>query len=68
MEMVAAMDAGRMYGKKEVIIEEDDNAVKRFWVSIEVLGHKGDNLWRKERIAREFLTRCWELSGGEISR
>ena len=42
--------------------------VKRFWVSIEVLGHKGDNLWRKERIAREFLTRCWELSGVEISR
>jgi len=33
-----------------------------------VLGHKGDNLWHKERIAREFLTRCWELSGVEMSR
>ena len=42
--------------------------VDRFWISIEVLGHKGDNLWRKERIAREFLTRCWELSGVEMGR
>lgn len=30
MEMVAAMDAGRMYGKKEVNIEEDDNATSLF--------------------------------------
>ena len=30
MEMVAAMDAGRMYGKKGVIIEEDDNATSLF--------------------------------------
>ena len=30
MEMVAAMDAGRMYGKKEVIIDEDDNATSLF--------------------------------------
>ena len=30
MEMVAAMDAGRMYGKKEVAIEEDDNATSLF--------------------------------------
>ena len=30
MEMVAAMDAGRMYGKKEVVIEEDDNATSLF--------------------------------------
>ena len=37
--------------------------VDRFWISIEVLGHKGDNLWHKEKIAREFLQRCWELSG-----
>ena len=41
--------------------------VRRFWVSVEVLGHKGDNLWHKERIAREFLTRCWEESGVEMS-
>ena len=42
--------------------------VDRFWISIEVLGHKGDNLWHKERIAREFLTRCWALSGVEMGR
>ena len=42
--------------------------VRRFWGSVEVLGHKGDNLWHKERVAREFLTRCWEESGVEMSR
>lgn len=42
--------------------------VRRFWISVEVLGHRGDNLWHKERIAREFLTRCWEESGVEMSR
>ena len=42
--------------------------VRRFWVSVEVLGHKGDNLWHKERIAREFLMHCWEESGVEMSR
>ena len=42
--------------------------VRRFWVSVEVQGHKGDNLWHKERIAREFLTHCWEESGVEMSR
>ena len=30
MEMVKAMDAGRMYGKKEVIIDEEDNATSLF--------------------------------------
>ena len=30
MEMVAAMDAGKMYAKKEVIIEDDDNATSLF--------------------------------------
>ena len=42
--------------------------VRRFWISVETLGHKGDNLWHKERAAREFLTRCWEESGVEMSR
>jgi sugar phosphate isomerase/epimerase len=37
--------------------------VDRFWISIEVLGHRGDDLWHKEKVAREFLQRCWELSG-----
>ena len=30
MEMVKAMDAGRMYAKKEIVIEEDDNATSLF--------------------------------------
>ena len=30
MEMVKAMDAGRMYAKKEVIIEEEDNSTSLF--------------------------------------
>ena len=30
MEMVKAMDAGRMYGKKEVVISEDDNSTSLF--------------------------------------
>ena len=30
MEMVKAMDAGRMYAKKEIIIAEDDNATSLF--------------------------------------
>ena len=30
MEMVKAMDAGKMYAKKEVIIEEDDNSTSLF--------------------------------------
>ena len=30
MEMVKAMDAGRMYAKKEVVIEEDDNSTSLF--------------------------------------
>ena len=30
MEMVKAMDAGRMYGKKEVIISDDDNSTSLF--------------------------------------
>ncbi len=30
MEMVAAMDAGRMYAKKEVVIDEEDNSTSLF--------------------------------------
>ena len=30
MEMVAAMDAGRVYAKKEVVIDDDDNATSLF--------------------------------------
>ncbi len=33
------------------------------FVSVEVLGHPGDNLWLKERTVREFLARCFALAG-----
>ncbi len=33
------------------------------YVSVEVKGHPGDDLWRKERISREFLKKSFELGG-----
>lgn len=39
--------------------------VKSVYVSVEVLGHPGDNLWLKERTSREFLQKCFELAGLE---
>jgi len=47
---------------------DQPEGVRRFWISVEVLGHKGDNLWHKERVAREFLTRCWEESDAVMCR
>ena len=47
---------------------DQPEGVRRFWISVETLGHKGDNLWHKEQAARECLTRCWEESGVEMSR
>ena len=38
------------------------------WVSVEILGHRGDDLWHKEELARGFLTRCFELAGLELGR
>ena len=32
-------------------------------VSVEVMGHPGDDLWLKEENARKFLLRCAELAG-----
>lgn len=37
--------------------------VKDVYVSVEVLGHPGDDLWLKEKNSREFLQRCFELAG-----
>lgn len=37
--------------------------IKDVYVSIEVLGHPGDDLWLKEKNAREFLQKCFELAG-----
>ena len=40
--------------------------VKDTYVSVEVLGHPGDDLWLKERNAREFLAKCFELAGMSV--
>ncbi|MBE6829265.1 MAG: sugar phosphate isomerase/epimerase [Ruminococcaceae bacterium] len=40
--------------------------VKNVYVSVEVLGHPGDDLWLKERNSREFLCKCFELAGMAI--
>lgn len=42
--------------------------VERVYVAVEILGHPGDNLWRKEQVAREFLMKAFELAGVELSR
>lgn len=39
--------------------------VERFTVSIEVLGHPGDDLWLKEKNTRAFLQKCFELAEAE---
>ena len=36
------------------------------WVSVEIMGHKGDDLWHKEELARNFLAKCFELAGMEL--
>ena len=47
----------------------DTPAGKDFvWVSVEILGHRGDDLWHKEELARGFLTKCFEMAGLELSR
>lgn len=40
--------------------------VKAVYVSVEVLGHPGDDLWLKEKNAREFLKRCFALAEMEL--
>lgn len=40
--------------------------IKNTYVSMEVLSHPGDDMWLKERNAREFLCRCFELAGMSI--
>ena len=35
--------------------------VDTVYVSVEVLGHPGDDLWHKEYCTREFLKKCFEL-------
>ena len=37
------------------------------WASVEILGHKGNDLWHKEELARNFLTRAFTLAGLELA-
>lgn len=39
------------------------DGVKNTYVSMEVLGHPGDDLWHKEAISRSFLQACFHLAG-----
>lgn len=48
---------------REVASFPKPEGVKDTYVSIEVLGHPGDNLWHKEKTSRLFLQKCFELSG-----
>lgn len=41
---------------------EKPKGVENVYVSIEVLGHIGDDLWLKEKNAREFLQKCLSLA------
>jgi len=40
--------------------------VEETYVSVEVLGHPGDDLWLKEKNSREFLQSCFKLADLEI--
>ena len=48
---------------KKVASYDKPAGVKNVYVSVEVLGHPGDDLWLKERNSREFLCKCFELAG-----
>ncbi|MDR1509940.1 MAG: sugar phosphate isomerase/epimerase [Synergistaceae bacterium] len=41
------------------------DGVKNTYVSVEVLSHPGDDMWRKESVCRDFLQKCFALSGVE---
>lgn len=51
---------------KKVASFDKPAGVKNVYVSVEVLGHPGDDLWEKERNAREFLAKSFELANMEI--
>lgn len=51
---------------KKIASYDKPAGVKTVYVSVEVLGHPGDDLWLKERNSREFLCKCFELAGMKI--
>ena len=48
---------------KKIASYDKPEGVKHVCVAVEVLGHPGDNLWNKEKNAREFLAKCFEIAG-----
>lgn len=46
---------------KEVGSYEKAHGILNTYVSVEVLSHPGDDMWRKERVQRKFLLKCYEL-------
>lgn len=48
---------------KKVSSFEKPSGMKQVYVSVEVLGHPGDQLWIKENNARVFLKKCFEMAG-----
>lgn len=47
---------------RKIAAYDKPEGVKHVCVAVEVLGHPGDNLWNKEKNAREFLAKCFELA------
>lgn len=47
---------------KKVSSFDTPKGVKNVYVSMEILGHPGDNLWLKERNSRAFLQKCLDLA------
>lgn len=52
---------------KKVASFDRPEGVEQVYVSVEVLGHPGDDLWLMEENARKFLTKCFEIAGMELS-
>ncbi len=50
---------------KKIASYDKPAGIKDVYVSVEVLGHPGDDLWLKEKNAREFLMKCFDLAGME---
>lgn len=48
---------------RRVASHKKPEGVRETYASVEVLGHPGDDLWRKEKHSREFLQKCFVLSG-----
>lgn len=48
---------------RQLAAYDDPKGWNLCYVAVEVLGHPGDDLWRKERIVREFTAECFRRAG-----